>query len=330
MRLLCYKPAVANFGDDLNAHLWPHLAPGLFARSECDEAFVGIGTIVGLDPGPSRRLHVFSSGAGYARLDAWAGCEVRYHCVRGPLTGQLLGLPADRVLTDGAILTPLLPAFDFASSPAGPTVVVPHFETVAFPGWTDATQLAGFELLDPRDAPQNVIAQIARASLVLTESLHGAILADAYGVPWQPFTVSRNFSTAKWCDWTLSLGLSVEITLVPPPDPMPLLRFGKRVEPFGAILPLDPDAALDEFSKRIAPSPFTESGLKAATKHLLERTPAARRLLGYSPARTASALTALSRRDPYLSSPAIRQSLRDEMQARLDHLAREDAGVLAC
>jgi len=38
----------------------------------------------------------------------------------------------------------------------------------------------------------------------------------------------------------------------------------------------------------------------------------------------------LSRRDPYLSSPAIRQSLRDEMQERLDHLAREDAGVLAC
>ncbi|WP_159981790.1 MULTISPECIES: polysaccharide pyruvyl transferase family protein [unclassified Novosphingobium] len=335
MKLLHYEPAVPNFGDDLNGILWPTLAPSLFeeenAADDRGEAFVGIGTIIGIDPGRLRHLHVFSSGAGYTAADRWDGLDVHYHCVRGPVTAKVLGLSADRPLTDGAILAPLVDRFrrsvtgidtGVGSVPvSGSTVVVPHYETITFPGWDRAVRMAGFDLVDPRGAPETVIAALAGARLVLTESLHGAILADAYGVPWRGFAVSRNFSTAKWADWTRSLDLNVEIALVPPPDPMPLLRFGKRGEPFGTMLPLDPEASFREFRSRIAP-PARIPFLKAQAKRVLEDVPAARRLLGFSPQRTAIALAELATCEPYLSRAAKRESLRDAMLQRLEALVR--------
>ncbi|KMS50860.1 succinoglycan biosynthesis ketolase [Novosphingobium barchaimii LL02] len=342
MKLLHYEPAVPNFGDDLNGTLWSALAPSLFEGEgvvdDRGEAFVGIGTIVGIDPGRRRCLHVFSSGAGYTAADGWAGLDVHYHCVRGPVTAQVLGLSADRALTDGAILAPLVDRFRFSAAvegagarnitAGGRTVVVPHYETIAFPGWDHAVRMAGFDLVDPRGAPEVVIAALASARLVLTESLHGAILADAYGVPWRGFAVSRNFSTAKWADWTGSLELNVEIALVPPPDPMPLLRFGKRGEAFGTMLQLEPEASFREFRSRIAP-PARIPFLKAQAKRVLEDLPAARRLLGFSPQRTAKALAELATYEPYLSLAGRRDSLRDAMLQRLEALVRLHQGALA-
>lgn len=332
MRLLRYTPQVPNFGDDLNLSLWPALAPSLFEGDGTEaarEAFVGIGTIVGIDPGASRRLHVFSSGAGYTAADRWSGLEVQYHCVRGPVTARVLGLPADRPLTDGAILAPLVDRFRFApANAAGRTVIVPHYETIAFSGWSRTARLAGFDLVDPRGTPEAVIGALAGARLVLTESLHGAILADTYGVPWRGFAVSRNFSTAKWADWTASLGLVPEVALVPPPDPMPLIRFGKRSEPFGTMLSLDPEAAFREFRDRIAPT-AKASLLKLPAKRALEDVPALRRLLGFSPQRTAQALVDLAGRQPYLSRAQRRASLRDAMLQRLEAVVRDHCGILA-
>ncbi|MFC0685475.1 polysaccharide pyruvyl transferase family protein [Novosphingobium clariflavum] len=341
MRLLHYEPAVPNFGDDLNPLLWPELAPGLFGPDVSSPgtgagestAFVGIGTIIGIDPAGCSRLHVFSSGAGYSDPVRWQGLDVRYHCVRGPVSARALGLPADRALTDGAVLVPRSPLFaDLASRPRTTrTVVVPHYETLAFPGWSAAAQLAGFDIVDPRGSPRDVIAALAGARLVLTESLHGAILADAFGVPWRGFAVSRNFSTAKWGDWAASLDMDVAVALVPPPDPMPLLRFGKRPEPFGTMIALDPEAALAEFRARIAAPPKVAL-VRRQAKRVLEAVPVTRRLLGFSPERTAQALVELATRDPFVSNPSRRAGLADEMLERLYRLAKKagaSAAVLA-
>lgn len=327
MKLLHFKPPVPNFGDDLNAMLWPALAPALFrgehanaqdVRSE--DAFVGIGTIVGIDAGTSRKLHVFSSGIGYTGSARWRDLTVTYHCVRGPVTARVLGLPADRVLTDGAILAPLVEGLHPRLERRGGTVVVPHYETIAFPGWAEAMGMAGFELVDPRGAPEAVIASLAAADLVLTESLHGAILADAFGVPWRGFAVSRNFSTAKWADWAASLDLVVDVAMVPPPDAIQLFRHGSRPEPFGSMVRLDPETALGEFRRRMAPS--RTPILKVGAKRVLEVLPAARRLLGFSAERTAEAMTRLAAMEPQLSSQHRRDMLREEMLGRLDRLVR--------
>lgn len=329
MRLLCHKPTVPNFGDDLNGVLWPALAPALFEPDEEDEAFVGIGTIVGIDPGRSMKLNVFSSGAGYTSVRGWQGREVEYHCVRGPVTARVLGLDPGKVLTDGAILAPSVAGLMHSQGHrAGGVVVIPHFETIAFPGWSEAVKMAGLELVDPRGTPQEVIGLIAGARRVVTESLHGAILSDAFDVPWRPFAVSRNFSTAKWADWAVSLDLQVDVALVPPPDAAQLLRFGRRDEPFGSSLRLDADGALAEFRDRIKPAP-PPSFFKGQVKRLLDVLPVARRVLGFHPARTAEALAQVADMPPYLSNPTRRAALRDEMLGRLDALARRQGAELA-
>ncbi|MEE4454459.1 polysaccharide pyruvyl transferase family protein [Novosphingobium resinovorum] len=331
MRLLRYRPSAPNFGDDLNTELWPALVPSLFANEtdEGEDAFVGIGTIVGIDPGPSRNLHVFSSGVGYTAIDAWSGRAVEFHCVRGPVTARVLGVDPDRALTDGAILTTAIDRYRALPQECRErTVVVPHYETIAFPGWEEAVRMAGFDLVDPRTAPEAVIRKVSGSRLVLTESLHGAILADAFGVPWRAFGVSRNFSTAKWADWTGSLGMRAQVVLLPPPDAIQLFRFGKRPEPFGAIVALDQEVAYREFRARIT-SNSRASFMKRQAKGLLEALPVARRTLGFSVERTARALMDLSAMPPFLSDAYRRAMLRDEMLERLHGVARRYGAGLA-
>jgi succinoglycan biosynthesis protein ExoV len=320
MKLVHFESPVPNFGDDLNAQLWPRLAPDLFAASDKDRGFVGIGTIIGMDVGELVQLEVFSSGAGYDRIAKWANKRVTFHCVRGPVTARLLGLEPELALTDGAILTPLVDGFPSRATGGGGTAVVPHFETIAFPGWDAACRQAGFRLLDPRGTPAEVIEQIAAAELVLTESLHGAVLADTYGVPWIPFATSRNFGTSKWVDWTASVGLDFDLRLVPPPNAQQLIAFGKRSEPYGATLRFTLEQAVGEFNVRMEAPP--RNPLKEVAKAVIRRTPMAGRLLGYHPARTAEALTALATMPPMQSKAALRAELSARMFEALQKLAR--------
>lgn len=327
MKLVYYRKTVPNFGDDLNALLWKGLAPGLFDEDP-ETGFVGIGTIIGMPCGSLTRLHVFSSGAGYDHLGGWRDKQVQYWCVRGPISARVLGLPGDRAITDGAILTPLAEGFPKAATGTGGTLVVPHFQTLDHPGWPEVAKLTGYELLDPRGEPREVIARIAAARLVLTESLHGAILADVYGIPWIAFATSKNFSVTKWVDWTLSVGRDFELTMVPPPDAGPVLAFGRAPAPYGQAMRFGAEEALARFEERVAPAQGG-AGLPARLRAVVKRSPLIRPFLGFSPARTAEALERLARTAPALSEEARRLELRERMQERLAALAATQERVAA-
>ena len=317
MQLVYYRKQVPNFGDDLNAVLWAGLVPELF-DDDPDTGFVGIGTIIGMPCGDIRRLNVFSSGIGNDRPERWRDKQVEYWCVRGPISTRILDLPADRAITDGAILTPFVAGFPKAATGTGGTLIIPHFQTLDHPGWPAVAALTGYELLDPRADPRSVIARIAAAKLVLTESLHGAILADTYGIPWHAFATSKNFGITKWVDWTLSLGRDFDLTMVPPPDAGPILAFGRTPAPFGQTVRFDAEAAMAQFDVRLSVEPET---LKARLKSLVKASPLIRRFLGFSPARTAEALRALARAEPVVSPASLLQELQARMQARLRALA---------
>jgi succinoglycan biosynthesis protein ExoV len=324
MQLVYYRRKhVPNFGDDLNAVLWKGLAPELF-DDDPEVGFVGIGTIIGMPCGDVKRLHVFSTGIGNDLPEAWRGKQVEYWCVRGPISTRMLGLPADRAITDGAILTPLVEGFPRAATGGGGTLVIPHFETLDHPGWPEVAKLTGYELLDPRADPFAVIGRIAGAKLVLTESLHGAILADVYGIPWIAFATSKNFGVTKWVDWTHSIGLEFDLAMIPPPDPGPVLAFGRAPAPYGQTRRFDLEEAFARFNERVLPDPVT---LKSRLKGLVKRSPLIRPFLGFSPARTAAALERLARSEPALSREALRHDLRDRMLERFAALRASVRGT---
>ena len=72
--------------------------------------------------------------------------------------------------------------------------------------------------------------------------------------------------------------------------------------------------------------------VRRQAKRVLEAVPVTRRLLGFSPERTAQALVELATRDPFVSNPSRRAGLADEMLERLYRLAKKagaSAAVLA-
>jgi len=320
MKLIYFRGKQPNFGDDLNGVLWPRLLPSLFDETG-NQGFMGIGTLVGMATPGCVRLHVFSTGAGYDAVDTWR-VERRIWCVRGPITARLLG--TDTALTDGAILAPDImgpPTGD----PSGRTVgVIPHWQSLHFPGWEAACQAAGFRLISPIDTPERVHASIGGVSLLLTESLHGAIFADAMGIPWIPFVTTRNVSVLKWVDWCLSMGMAFTPVPLPPPSAAAALAFGRPEQ--GACdgpLYFGAEAAMTEFNQRVAmhgAAPATPGLTARARSRLLRAARGSRlvsRALGYGPGRTAARLVAASRLEPKLSAASHRADLRSAMLERL-------------
>lgn len=319
MRLTYFRSGSPNFGDDLNAELWPKLASGLFDDDPAS-AFVGIGTIIGMPVGEAQDLHVFSSGAGYDPPRRWAGRQVTYWCVRGPISAQLLGLAPEVALTDGAILTPLVTGFPPVAGDGVRTVMIPHFETIQRGGWPEVARLTGYDLVDPRDSPASVIARIANARLVLTESLHGAILADTYGIPWIAFCTSKNFSSTKWADWRMSLGEQFSFWVVPPPDAAHVLAYGRPPWPSGEEIVLDVEGALRQFDALIGPTPPAPYWRDRAKRIMQSSAPLRRLLLGHSPARTAEALRRMAESGRFCRSQEARR--RDLQSAMMERLQR--------
>lgn len=210
-----------NFGDDLNGWIWNRLFEGNFG---CDDGvlLIGIGTILAEHvPRLVPHAHTFmtlGSGVGYDRpiadvkSDSWPVAVVR-----GPLSANVLGLPLDYVGTDGAILLAALPEFQpLPDSQRQGVVFMPHHKATDFPLWRGVCERAGIEYLDPRWDSYALAQRIRRAKLVLADAMHAAIVADTLRVPWVPLVSSPQISTFKWLDWTQSLGLPYEPSLLPP------------------------------------------------------------------------------------------------------------------
>jgi len=318
MKLVYYQSAAPNFGDDMNLDLWPALRPVLFDGDE-STGFVGIGTIIGKKKvSGCKKLLVFSSGVGYDPIDNWKDIDVRYSCVRGPLSAKLLGLNADLALTDGAVLTPLVSRFPQMATPGDRGIVIPHWESIHYGGWPETAAAADLDLVDPRGTPESVIAKISRAKFVLTESLHGAIIAEIYRIPWVAFTVSKNFNIFKWVDWTQTVGRKMLLTPVPPPTPEPLLEFGRPAAPFGTTMEFGPETALGTYKERVL-NDLQRINFRDRPKAFLRRFNLLQRILPYSSARTAEALNLLSTKIE-LSAQHRTQEYQERMIERLNHV----------
>lgn len=211
-----------NFGDTLNDWLWQDLLPGVF-DDDPRVRFIGIGTILDRNLPSAPLTVVFGTGTGYAPPPATVHDE-RWcvYGVRGPLTARVLGLSPRAALTDPAILLAGHPAF--VDPPPADVLFVPHWKSVRYGQWREACDLAGVEFVDPCDDAHSVIRRIAGARLVIAESMHAAIVADAFRVPWVPVLLSREVAPFKWADWAATLELAYEPLRLGPSSPTERLR----------------------------------------------------------------------------------------------------------
>lgn len=211
MKLIYFKGRVPNFGDELNTYVWPKLLPEGFLDDDPSELFVGIGSIIGTQlPAQSRKFVMGSGYAGYMGLpDMHDGTwDVRF--IRGPKTAEILNLPLDRVICDSAAL--LRSLTDLPAPAAGIDVAfMPHYESLDRADWTKVCQKAGLTLIDATAPIETVLAQIRGARIVVTEAMHGAIVADALRTPWiaaRPIFYGHHM---KWHDWAGALDIDLRM-----------------------------------------------------------------------------------------------------------------------
>lgn len=137
--------------------------------------------------------------------------------VRGPLTKRTMvhtNFRSDLVLADPGLLADEL---------------VPEQEKIynlgLVPHWSDKTLETNplFLKYNPKiirvsDDPLKVIAEIGQCKKIVSSSLHGIILADAFGIPRRieipPLSLSnpkQEGGLFKWQDYSLSIGMELKI-----------------------------------------------------------------------------------------------------------------------
>lgn len=219
MEVLYYRDPTGklNFGDDLNEIVWRELLPKHVFEAD-DVLLMGIGSIFNADLAPlsrtrGKRVFVLGSGAGYWALPpGWEGWNIL--AVRGPLTAELIGKP-EVAATDSAALLSVLPQIVKLAPERNDTLFIPHHSSASYGQWKKVAAAAGMTYMDPRWPVPLVMQHFSRAKLVVTEAMHGAIVADTLRIPWIPITIAPDTLPFKWRDWTLSLDLPYEPTLVP-------------------------------------------------------------------------------------------------------------------
>lgn len=207
----CETPG-GNFGDDMNLWFWDDVMPG-WREMQPDTTLSGIGSLINRSMLSNHaKTLVCGSGAGYGALPKTGMDNVTFAWVRGPRTAEVLGLDARVAITDGACLVADLPRFADRGEHRADTIFVPHRLTARLAlNWDAIGQRAGLEVVLPQDDAVSVINRIREARLVIAESMHGAIIADAFRVPWIPVAISHHFNSFKWQDWADSMEVDLHM-----------------------------------------------------------------------------------------------------------------------
>lgn len=338
MKVIYYQSPDGNFGDDLNAVLWREvLAPACF---EADDAvLLGIGSIFRddfLSTGATRckRVFVLGSGAGTGPLPRrWPNAEWSILAVRGPLTANVIGVPGASI-TDSAALLATAPALWPTTPKRNDIVFMPHYNSVQYSRWPEICADLGMTFIDAHAPVEATIEQIGRARLVITEAMHGAIVADTLRVPWVPVICSPAILPFKWVDWTESLDLDFRPLALPASSAWEALKHMKIRNVDGAhgvtgLSDCDQDI-LDDFHRRygqasaedLVPKRLIGSGQAGLLRKL---TSMFDRIFSD---RAADALLSASKSPAYLSKDSVFADRVGRLQTAVGKLQRELLGTM--
>lgn len=208
MKLFYYQfdTGIINFGDDLNPWLWDKFLPNIFDQDD-SSIFVGMGTILNDAIPTAKKTAVFGSGYGYRSAplidESW-----KIYCVRGPYTANSLNLcPKKHVISDPALLVNR--KFDFDIEKKHPISYMPHVSS-AMDEWKIVCDDLNIFFIDPRQSVESTLKDIASTELLITEAMHGAIVADALRTPWVPVTTQQMINQIKWQDYCSSVSLEYQ------------------------------------------------------------------------------------------------------------------------
>ena len=216
-----YIAKCGNFGDDINGYLWKEIF-GDEMSSDPGVYFFGIGTMLfesyyfGDIPRGAKCI-IFGSGVRGLRQQIPQSINFEWRFLRGKLSANFVG--CKRYISDAAYCLPFspVPLFDKENDEKIYDIsIVPHFSSMDRVNWELFEEKTGIKVISPESNgnPKDVIRMIYKSKFVIAESLHAAIVADIYRIPWIRLSFlskkyeARGVSDFKWNDWASSVAIN--------------------------------------------------------------------------------------------------------------------------
>ncbi len=199
-----------NFGDILNPIVLKYLTDrkilNVNAKYYQKEHLLAIGSVLGRANSSS-----IVWGAGFISEDSvFAENPKKIYAVRGPETRKKIvnsGIDCPEVYGDPALLMPFF--YQPSISKRYKIGIVPHYMDKNHDWIKKNTTTAGVTVIDIQNPdPLKVIDEILACEKIMSSSLHGVIISDAYGIPsiWVKFSDRVTGGNFKFLDYFSSVG----------------------------------------------------------------------------------------------------------------------------
>jgi len=202
-----YGGAGVNFGDQITPHILRTFYNAKFERSTLDKAeLVSTGSLLEMVPenftGTIIGTGFITDGPNKTLPNA------KVLSARGKLTAERIG--RNIPLGDPGLIFSKY----FSRKAEEYEAIIPHYVDKHLPA-----QYPQHRLINVLNPVETVVDEISRASLVISSSLHGIVLADALGVPriYQPHP-SVLGSGYKFADYMSSLGMELREGVIEQPN----------------------------------------------------------------------------------------------------------------
>lgn len=216
MKLKYYKALPTNFGDDLNPFIFEKIFGEDFHKLCNDLSFYGIGSIIDERIPLNEKSVLFGTGirnpgANY-KGNNW---DIRF--VRGPITANILN---SKYISDSAYCINFL-FNEKKSVPKHKVSIIPYFRHMDLYNWNLISKLFGINIISPSDKIENILNEIRLSEKVIAGAMHGAIIADAFRIPWVRLKLGLSgkespfVSELKWTDWIMSMELEDKYIDIP-------------------------------------------------------------------------------------------------------------------
>lgn len=203
---LYYWKDIPNFGDYLSLKLVERIVGG--AVRECDswlckeQKFLAIGSVL---INARKNDVLWGTGMNAKRTDPklFKLQKTDIRAIRGPLTRNFIlknfKVNCPEVYGDPGLLVPyFFPEFKRKENPKKEYVIIPHYsEEKLYPKEIFAN------VVYPTDNWRDIIREILDSKFVIASSLHGLVIADAYGIPARYLRTSEHEPIFKYMDYYL-------------------------------------------------------------------------------------------------------------------------------
>lgn len=211
-----------NFGDALNPWLFKKIMG--YAPINASETIIifnnPVFSCIGSILGWSRNRNLVIWGSGFISEDSFLRCIPKRVCaIRGPLTRKKLlefGVECPEVYGDPALLLPKYYSPKIVKKYR--IGIVPHYIDKDNPNFINLCKRlpCDVSIIDLEQGVETAIDSILECEKIISSSLHGLIVADAYGIPSLRVKFSDNVAGGdfKFNDYFLSVGRRISDPII--------------------------------------------------------------------------------------------------------------------